>query len=614
MSNIKRLRDFSDPDLVSQSYMMPGENKCLRQISLDLLMQWSLLLADLLKTKDLYAKLSRYVGDDCASLFIEKQLFLELKLIVQAYVRRVAIKYDGGDSWKKPIFISDRNLFILLENIKKDKDIQFINRRNLFVEFIKFIRIFTYNIFLSKYQVLDDSQNNIGVSIVEGVSLKNRRNELFWWDGALPKPSNLFCLFEGDILYPGQVKATADLLKQNVVIRRTNNVVKLEDYLIKKNSIISHPYLHFFLRFFTTTNSFNSAVLQLKVPKLLFKKFRIFNNKSLWLEDRVGSWLFIVRWWSNFFKKNNIKLWMVANEESSIPVAQRAAIEKNGGLTLYRQRSEGSGYPDWLGEGAAHISFVFNDRAIESMERMRNRNILSIPVGHTFGVSKSINYEETKFYREKLTENGASFIVAFFDNPCSIMQDVSREQTVDLYCSLLNLVISDSSIGLLIKSKFGSLISDIISAIPDIWDQAFSTGRVFNVTDHKLLPIIISKASDVTIGVQISTAAMESAISGLRTLYYYPSSAGEHLFEQKMMNILVFRSVKEIMIALKSIKNGDVMIGNSNSIIDEIDSYADGKGPQRMSLIINELLKSKNQNMFTDIMKYIQSEPIFKRG
>ena len=41
------------------------------------------------------------------------------------------------------------------------------------------------------------------------------------------------------------------------------------------------------------------------------------------------------------------------------------------------------------------------------------------------------------------------------------MQDVSKNQIVDLYSSLLNLVITNNDVGLIIKSKYGILIKDI---------------------------------------------------------------------------------------------------------------------------------------------------------
>ena len=114
-----------------------------------------------------------------------------------------------------------------------------------------------------------------------------------------------------------------------------------------------------------------------------------------------------------FFKDNNIKLWLFYEEETIYPVVQRAAIEKNNGLTLYRQRSEGCGYPDGLGNSGAHIAFVFNRKAIHDMYLMRSRNILSIPVGYTFGSTKNVDFEESYTLRAELNNNGAKFVIAF---------------------------------------------------------------------------------------------------------------------------------------------------------------------------------------------------------
>ena len=97
----KRLRDFTDPDLIPQSYIFPGDTRCLRQVSLEILFQWVVTLAEHLKQKKSYKKLLKSVGQDCADLFIEKQLYIDLRPIAQAYVRRISVKLDGGDKWLK---------------------------------------------------------------------------------------------------------------------------------------------------------------------------------------------------------------------------------------------------------------------------------------------------------------------------------------------------------------------------------------------------------------------------------------------------------------------------------------------------------------------------------
>jgi len=46
---VKRLSAFKDPDMISQSYIMPGDTRCLRQVSLELIFEWTLIIAKFLK-------------------------------------------------------------------------------------------------------------------------------------------------------------------------------------------------------------------------------------------------------------------------------------------------------------------------------------------------------------------------------------------------------------------------------------------------------------------------------------------------------------------------------------------------------------------------------------
>ncbi len=183
------------------------------------------------------------------------------------------------------------------------------------------------------------------------------------------------------------------------------------------------------------------------------------------------------------------------------------------------------------------------------------------------------------------------------------MQDISKEQMIELYSKLLKWVVDDSSAGLIIKSKFGSFVSTIIDSIPNLWLQAILSGRVYCVDEYKMLPIIVSKASDLTIGTGISTAAMESAIAELKTLYYYPASTGNHYLEKKMSNVLVFKDVDKLMEAVISIQRGDENLGDTGSMASIMNPYKDEKGPERISIVINALMNSNNKEQFSKIIK-----------
>ena len=77
---------------------------------------------------------------------------------------------------------------------------------------------------LKKEKILDNNINNIGISIVEGVCLKNRRNELFWWDQITPDPKRMLCVFELGILYEGQFNAVNKLINNGLNVFRSKKL------------------------------------------------------------------------------------------------------------------------------------------------------------------------------------------------------------------------------------------------------------------------------------------------------------------------------------------------------------------------------------------------------
>ena len=132
------------------------------------------------------------------------------------------------------------------------------------------------------------------------------------------------------------------------------------------------------------------------------------------------------------------------------------------------------------------------------------------------------------------------------------------------------------------------------------------------VKPQQLLPYVISQHADVTVSINISSAALEAGIPGKCTLMYYPSMTGIHPLEQMAKNRVVFDKLPKLMGSLKNIysgKGGDGgLLGKARVIIDP---YADGSGPGRISRILNLLLTldlSDRETAYAEIDKMLLSK------
>jgi len=588
---MKSLAQYTDPDDISQAYRMPDDGRTLRQVSLETNLSWTMQIKEIVSKGPEYKHLIREVGKDCADLLIEKQVFADLELIVHSYNRRLALKRIGSKFYKKPIIISDFDLFNLLKKINLEKTIIFKFHLNIRIFLISFFRNFSNSISKPR-QVVDTEEPVIGIDITEGFFDKGSRGEIFWWNKSAPNPSQLMCVLQQGILYPSLYKSLNKANIAGVNIFRNSQFVT-EDQLIslrKENSFFKRVLKR--VSYLWINNKINKEIRTLKEPIINYPTQFFSGLSDGWLERRYLLWIRSVNWWKIFLTKNNVKLWLFDDEESIRPVIIRSAMDKVGGKTLFRQRSITRGYKDWWADSPAHIAFTFSSESVSYRKSIGNRNELIIPVGHVFGINKNEKFTQSKKIRENLKKKGAKFVIAFFDNACSLMQDITLEQTLEIYERLFLWLINNQEGGLIVKSKYQSLLKKISTDIPEIWNMAAQTGRLMVEENTKTLPIVLSKASDLTIGVNISTAAVEASIAGLMTLHYYPQSNGDHFLEKQLKNKVVFNDIDRLFNAVKEIQVGNKSYGNSSSCIKLIDEFSDGKGPERISKVINILLES----------------------
>jgi hypothetical protein len=595
-----------DADTLSLSVCMPGDTQCLREVSRNTTAEWTIKLADILDKTPKYLHLEQAVGEDCARLFLEKSIFYQIDSAVRGYTRRMAIKAAGGLQWKKPLLIDNPDLHDLLLMIWPQSEIPLMLKRNRIKCWIKvLINTIHRHLVVAPREIRGDiSSPGVGMEVMDGLGGEGFRHELVWWDGALPKPESLFCLSILNRLPRGQLIAIQDLKKRGVdLFSSAKAPIELgENYNPEIIKLLQYPRLIKFLRFCLSSKyqkkmgltPLGSYLPLLRVPRFYPSAKPLAAGSFNWLDRRVDVWLAGVEWWADFFKKNRIKVWIFCNEDGVETIAQRAAMDWAGGITLHRQRSEGSGYPDSLGESPAHISLVWSEIGVDKQRTQRNRNELVVPVGHCYGASSQIDYPQSNRYRLILEKEGVRFVMVFFDNPCTVLHDTSAAQMCELYRRLMGLVIENPDMGLLVKSKNRKTEKAIQKEIPDLWDEALRTKRMHVCNEYNILPIVLSKASELTIGVRTSSAALESSIAGLRTFYYYPASAGAHILEKKAMGQKVFRSADKMVQAIQSIyagAGGNLGLADKN-LAKSLDAYGDGKGPQRIRQLINYLLAS----------------------
>jgi hypothetical protein len=313
-------------------------------------------------------------------------------------------------------------------------------------------------------------------------------------------------------------------------------------------------------------------------------------DPSDWLENRVDGWLFNVDWWERLFRAANIKLWLAVSECEFHTAAQRAALDRVNGLLLYRQRSEYLGYRDSMAYLPGHIVFVWNQGTVDYLKMCRNQNDRAIVIGHSFGAHESSSFPAADRLRKELEHEGARFVVCLFDGFFLNNNNMTSEEMRALYNHLFGWLRDHSDVGLIIKpKKFWSYTKKHVDA--DVLGEAMATERLRFVEEPNILPLALARAADLTIGVAISSAALEANIAGQRAIHHHPGYSDSHILEREAMGRLVFTDLEAVAGAIDRVyagQGGD--IGLLGDLLPQVDEFHDGQGPDRMRQAIGYLL------------------------
>ncbi|OFZ16594.1 MAG: hypothetical protein A2X86_12435 [Bdellovibrionales bacterium GWA2_49_15] len=536
-----------------------------------------------------YQKLEELIGVRFADILIKKELFIALVPFCREYERRIELKQSCDQSWQVPIEVQDPILgFLLRERFATSgiliklpsfstRIIQ--NFKNIFFMFIDFC--------LSNLSVVLMKQSRvtakIGIELNEGVPNGSKRSEFNWY-----KHSNLalekYCLFflNGET---STVKNEKEKMVLNNFLSAGISIVS-DDQQICKMAKISRVY----------------------VPKKLRRFLPIFSTKQdLWLKTKYGGQAMLFNFWKNVFRKQGIKVLMISNEGDIDVVMQSAAIASLNGISICRQRSL---YPNYscIGYHPAHLGLSWNEDTIRYWQEAKNQNEYCIPIGHSFldkneyAENDSISHK----IREEFARYGVDFVVAFFDTNTGPDLDFTTERMFTLVTNLAKFVLATPKMGLIIKGKHRN---DLKSILDDEIQKALERQGRLQFYTKNILPNIISKSADLTIGSGLSSAAWEANCREFRAIHFHPTCIENHFIYEKGHNRLIFDNFDTMINAIKDLMAypESSLLGLAGDLLPRFDYFHDGLAPKRMAKIMQKALESDLTNR-SDFYAWLKKE------
>jgi hypothetical protein len=243
------------------------------------------------------------------------------------------------------------------------------------------------------------------------------------------------------------------------------------------------------------------------------------------------------------------------------------------------------------------------------------REIISI--GYLYDGLPNLLHDKALRHREKMSRNGAKFIVCLFDE--SVQHDrwglVNKKEHLRELHVLAKKILADPTFGVIVKSQF--IFNSPSFLYPDdlLIQQVKLTGRFMELKEgahrNDIYPAEAAMASDLCISHKFgATAALESALVGVRTVLldsYGADSWWDEIYSQADIQ---FESLDLLLRVIEDYRSGRgerKSLGDWSNILYKFDAYMDGRAVIRLRNIVEKSIPQSSVSLKTAIINGIET-------
>jgi hypothetical protein len=341
------------------------------------------------------------------------------------------------------------------------------------------------------------------------------------------------------------------------------------------------------------------TVLLNTVFKLLLKSFLCLSRRK-WVSAYYFSALLklalLYAYWYDFYLSNNIRINVGTNNTD---VAQVLALEALDCVSVaYQYSTSNMLFPTANSSAGENVQFVFS----RAFERLRKAAGISADVFVYTGLiydsatKQFCNHERVATARKKLQDNGARFILCFFDENTLNRWDIasSDEDASKDYEFLLRWVLADTKLGLVFKPKKSMTLFKRISRVSGLINRAVQTGRCLFLTSENtygnVFPAEAASIADICVGQLLgNTAGLEAFVAGIPTVLIDPERLLAHPFYAWGRDRIVFNNWESLRAAVEKYRMAPKAysdLGDWSSGLKDLDPFQDGQADLRIGLFI----------------------------
>jgi len=415
----------------------------------------------------------------------------------------------------------------------------------------------------------------IGVELLQGKFKTDIVNDLYWLKESGINPENV-CSFE----VPTYDQESSDALSRTGIIRCNviNNPFKLLAHLLRGGKNDRHVIVP------SIRTSLKTWLHMLRLSVLIMN----WNEKN-WLKYQESVYVFGVCYWESIFKKMNVRLLWSMYDIDPQKLAKAQALENINGLFMGSHWSNNPSY-ELNNQKCYDVLFTWGEHFVKN--HFRHYPYLGVfltgyPCDHYFeGLKLSADEIRAQF--------PSKFILSYHDNMMAHDLALSMNMQVDIHNMFIALLKVHPDLVLLLKPKREFIFENIKKRVPEL-NEYLEQGRIKiflgKLSRGKEIPALIGMASDLVLGIGVSTAATECYFSGTISFHADFTPFLSNAFAQQGLNKVVFTNVSSLNQAIEEriLKKNLLLHIDYRECYESLDPFQDGKAYMRTGFVIKIL-------------------------
>ena len=320
-------------------------------------------------------------------------------------------------------------------------------------------------------------------------------------------------------------------------------------------------------------------------------------NGCGWLYYQEALYAHGVHLWESIYKDLGIRIIWSMHDVDAEKLIKAEAAERSGGFFIGTH---------WSNQPISGVLIQQRYDILFTWGPHFSRNIFTgypyMGVFHT-GYPLDYYFENKKERSAELRKRYAGkFILSYQDN--SVTNDIiyGYEMQLQIHGMLVSLLNENEDLMILLKPKRKYYLDMVMKEMPEL-NRYINEGRIEvflgNRPRTKVPPAQIGMASDLVIGLGISTAASESYFAGTVSFHADFTDFGRNEFSNKGLNKIVFRDIHSLEKAVRGVISDPRALTHSDyrKYYEMLDPFQDGKAYIRTGFIINRLQKALGEGL-----------------